>query len=444
MSKNITETGIRALVIFILVMLMRVKGEGFEGFSSGDSTLSLEDCIQRALEYSPSIESKIFDLESSEARKRGEYSSFMPKVTTGLGWRRYDKEMLSITADEIVRSSDSYSASLSATQSLFTGGYQWFSMKYQQESYRQEVLSLKQEKSDIVYAVKSTYYAIIAAQRLVILSKLGVKRAEDQLNLVTQKYELGSASQSDVAKTRVLMAEEKLRLIQAQNGEREYREDLNELLNYPLDLQFTLASDSLISRELKPMTDYIELALDSSLDISSMENALNLYKIAKTMVNSAFYPALSLSLNYSWNNIELPDNWEEWRDADSWTLSMNLSWTLFNGLSRYYDHRESSLNFYKGELQLDQTIKNIVKQVRQTYGKVMESQQRIELSEARLEDARLTYEITSEKYKLGTATLLELLDSEVSLTSSENEHIQALYEYKINIALLDKLCGEIR
>ena len=95
----------------------------------------------------------------------------------------------------------------------------------------------------------------------------------------------------------------------------------------------------------------------------------------------------------------------------------------------------------KSEIQLIETEQNLMKQVRETYGNIREAYQRVELAKTRLQDAELTSEISTEKYRLGTATLLEMLDAEMSLVESENEYIHAMYDHKINMANLEKLCG---
>ncbi|MBN2543015.1 TolC family protein [bacterium] len=403
--------------------------------------LTLNGCIKRALKHNITIKSMEADLAASQARRDEGYSSFMPSLSTNLGWQRYDREMLRIRNDEIITSRDSYSASLSASQNLFNGGYDWFQMKYNTLSFGQQILSREQTKSELIYSIKSIYYAIIAADRMVKVAKLSVSRATDQLNLVEEQFKLGSASQSDVAKIRILQADGKLRQVQAENALRENREELNALLFFPLDSIYKLENEMSMPQILMPLDYYIELAMDSSLEIQSMQKASKMYKLSKSMVKSTYYPSVSLSLYYSWSDIELPDRWDDWNDNDSWTLSLNFSWALFSGLSRFYSLKESQAYLLKSNIELEETELSIRKQVRQSYGKINEAIQRIELAKVKLEDAKLTADINTEKYKLGSATLLEMLDSEVSLVESETEYIQALYDYKINVVTIEKLCG---
>ena len=65
-----------------------------------------------------------------------------------------------------------------------------------------------------------------------------------------------------------------------------------------------------------------------------------------------------------------------------------------------------------------------------------------ELSKAQVEDAKLTLSATKKRYELGSATLLELLDAELSLEQAQLQKISAIVGYYRAKAQLQYLTGK--
>ncbi len=59
--------------------------------------------------------------------------------------------------------------------------------------------------------------------------------------------------------------------------------------------------------------------------------------------------------------------------------------------------------------------------------------------EVAAEDLRLN----KEKYKVGSGTMLDLINAQVSYTKAKSDHIQALYDYKYAVARLEKAMGKL-
>ena len=49
--------------------------------------------------------------------------------------------------------------------------------------------------------------------------------------------------------------------------------------------------------------------------------------------------------------------------------------------------------------------------------------------------------LAREKYNLGAATILEVLDAEVSLKQAQTNQVQALFDYNLAISRLEKAMG---
>jgi outer membrane protein TolC len=89
------------------------------------------------------------------------------------------------------------------------------------------------------------------------------------------------------------------------------------------------------------------------------------------------------------------------------------------------------------------TLKDgITLEVTQNYLTFNQAKQRIRLSELGVEQARENYRVTAEKFRAGLTTNSELLDAEVALLQSKLQLTQALVDYELAEARLEKAIGE--
>jgi len=73
---------------------------------------------------------------------------------------------------------------------------------------------------------------------------------------------------------------------------------------------------------------------------------------------------------------------------------------------------------------------------------VRQAQQRIRLAELGEEQAAESYRITSDKFKSGLSSNSDLLDAEIALMQSKLQMTDALVEYELAQARLEKAVGE--
>ena len=58
--------------------------------------------------------------------------------------------------------------------------------------------------------------------------------------------------------------------------------------------------------------------------------------------------------------------------------------------------------------------------------------------------AQEDFNLAQEKYNLGAATILDVLDAQVSLTRAQNDRVNALFDYLVAVARLNNAVGKGR
>jgi outer membrane protein len=79
----------------------------------------------------------------------------------------------------------------------------WFNFAAAGAAKASAKLDVLASEQDLITAVKVAYYAYLAAVENVAVQEDAVKRADEQLKLIESRFELGSASKSDVLRQKV-------------------------------------------------------------------------------------------------------------------------------------------------------------------------------------------------------------------------------------------------
>jgi outer membrane protein len=161
-------------------------------------------------------------------------------------------------------------------------------------------------------------------------------------------------------------------------------------------------------------------------------------KVSKTMVGVAkesFLPSVSGGYSYS-NSLETavdPIN----------SVSLSASWTLFNGLSRKENLRQSKLQLEQAEINVDNTIRLLDQQLSDLYTQFETYSAMIDINERRLTSAKRDFEIVQQQYDLGGSTILDRMQAQVAVLSAESTLVDAKYSRKMVEADILKLINKI-
>ncbi|HET7380803.1 MAG TPA: TolC family protein, partial [Gaiellales bacterium] len=122
-------------------------------------------------------------------------------------------------------------------------------------------------------------------------------------------------------------------------------------------------------------------------------------------------------------------------------LRIGLSWTLFNGLQREQATALSANNLDLARAQAADTRRQVDAQLTQQLATVFTAHAQITIAGADVAAATEAARVQQERYRLGAATLLDLLTAQANLTQAQVSEVQARYNYLIARAQLEALVG---
>ena len=175
----------------------------------------------------------------------------------------------------------------------------------------------------------------------------------------------------------------------------------------------------------------VALALRNNYDILLVRNDSAAYALDNKYANMAFFPRVNGSLNKVWNNNdqkqELPDGSKRDRKgikSNNLVSSVNLNWTLFDGL-KMFATRERLAEFQKlGELSVRNQVVATVATILTTYYNIVRQKQQLRAIEEQMSIDEERVKIADRKYSVGLGTKPELLQARVDLNAQKAAALQ--------------------
>ena len=398
------------------------------GTSVSAAELTLDDCISLALKNRESI---IQARGAEQVARMGKWSAlgvFLPNVTASWDYLHTDKNGVAGSAR---------GALLSAGISVPDVVTSIFDLSAAQVDYAGARLDVIASEQDLIYSVKSAYYAYLADVQNVSILEEAVKRSEEQLKLIQSKFDLGSASKSDVLKQKVQYGNDRLELLTAKNSVSTASSNLAYTIGVDPRQDWQFASAYTVRTFDGTLDSAVMFGLTHQPGILSLEKSLKSARIGYTSALTQYLP--SLRVTAGWEK-EMPDHGD---NVTTKTYGYGLSWTLFDGFRRESAVTRAKVARNNAVAVLANTRNKTVSDIKTAYLRISQLKEQKAVAEETVASATEDIKITQEKYNLGAATILDLLDAQVSLKRAEVSLISVDFDLNLAIAVLEKSMGKL-
>ena len=406
---------------------------------------SLTDCIDYALEHNLTVRQSELTVELREVDLNTAQGRRLP------GFRASASENLSfgrgLTADNTYSNSNTTSTSFSLGGDLpiFQGFDIVNGIKLSKLNLASATADLEKARDDIRVAVAQAFVQILYNQELLGVAHKQAEHDGELLEQVRERLSAGKVSAAEVSAQQATLAQSRQSEIQAQGNLRIALLELTQLLELPSPEGFSIVTPEVGDPSqlllMRPEAIYEE-AVAVKPAIESAELKVDYAQLNIARAKGALLPTLSLSgglgTNYYTNSKFASASFgEQLRNNFSQYVGLSLSIPIFQRFSVRNNIRTAELNFKGQQLQLENTKKALYKEIQQAYYNAVTAQARYAGSREAAESARLHYELTEEKYKVGKADIAAYNDARNSWLRAESEHIQARFQCLYQTKLLD-------
>lgn len=188
----------------------------------------------------------------------------------------------------------------------------------------------------------------------------------------------------------------------------------------------------LISKAQRPLTldEAIATSLANNYDIQLSRNDSSLAALDYAFSNYAFYPRLNASggINFNNNNQKqvLADGSKRESNgikSNTSNASLNLNWTLFDGLKMFITRRRLGELVDLGELEIKNQVVNSVADVMRTYYDISRQQQQLKAVEEQMQLSSERLKLAQYKFDVGTGTKSDVLQAQVDYNAQKSQQL---------------------
>ena len=140
-----------------------------------------------------------------------------------------------------VGSQDRWWLDLELAQPLYTGGRLWNAYRMSARSAEAARWRRRAQEQDLVLAVKTAYFQVLKAQKLVEVAEQALRQWESHLRMAQAYWEVGMIPHNDLLEAKVRHAEVRQELVRARTALERAKAQLNRLLHRPPTASLELA-----------------------------------------------------------------------------------------------------------------------------------------------------------------------------------------------------------
>ena len=435
-------------LVFVLLIFMAMSP--VVSAAETDDLLTLQDSIDLAVKQSVIIHSARENIAGAEASRKEAFTGFLPRFSTSYNYLRYNEAPYSTiygfplpTSRTVVTAGtqDNYTWALEARQPIFAGG--GILANYEASRFGVDVARMDEKGVvlDTIQEVKVSYFNVIKAEKLLDVARQAVKQLQSHRDMAQSFFDVGMIPRNDLLHAEVELANGQQLLVRSENGLELSRSKLNTVLRREIDAPVKVEDVFADTPFEKSLGDCLHIAMENRPEIKSYLLKVEQAKKVVDQAKSEFFPNVSLVGNYSRFGDTAGVSGSAFKDQESWYVMAVANWNFWE-----WGKTKNRVDMTRSrENQIMDAVTNIkdhiTLEVKSAYLLLHEAEKQIIVSKKAIEQAEENFRITRERYKEQVATSTDVLDAQTLLTRAKSDYTNALGDYHIGRAKLERAMG---
>ncbi len=381
---------------------------------------------------------------SASYARSGSYSKTPPSVSV---FQILDTTIVS-SAGETVRESYTTSPGLNGSWNVLNLS-SWRGVQSARSGMEAARLSRTATRNDVVLLVRRQFYEVVKSYHLLRVSAGALKLARDNERRVRALFEVGSVSKSDLLKARVQTSQSQLDSLSADHNVTAQRIALASELGLPESEVGVI--DTSLTATAKPVDESALLAeaRQNRPDVRAAEAEVRSAEAAVSGARFARLPYVTASGSYDFTTRtrsktavlgqQPRSGFSDTDRAASGSLALNLD--VFDGFAMDARITSAKARLMRTRETRDALVRNLASEVHQAVLGQQEAIERESLASDALASASENLNLVQQKYNVGSATILDLIDSQVQLQRAQNDLVTALAAIRVAEATIERVRG---
>ncbi len=413
--------------------------------AEGQGVISLEQCVQQALEANYSI--KMFRNEEQIADNNANIAPFLPTLNADAQQTQRINQTKSTIGGESISNSGVKSDVLSAGVALDWRLFDGLSMFTTYEKYREIAsvgeLNTQMALENLVLAVSEAYYDVVIQHNKLEAVRHSLTLSRDRYNEALDKYVLGVLSGLEAQQAKIDLNADSSRYVKQQEVLKSAYITLNHMLNIELDKAMYVRDsisllDQLIIGELKENT----LSSNTALLIARKDQKISALDVK--IARSALFPTLDFNSGYNYSRTETPSASTSLNRTNGFYWGFTLRMPLFDRLENNRKIRNARLTEENAEWSGMELELQVMADLAQLYNNY---ENNLHIVNFEIENSEIAYDnldAALEKYKIGSLPGIEFREFQRSYIDAIDRKLSAIYQAKISELSLLLISGQMK
>ncbi len=418
---------------------------GIDG-QAQNKTWKLEECINYALDKN--IQVKKSNLTSDQDQlyfnqaKSNRLPSLNASVSENLNWYKgFDSSTGQYGSSN---GSNSTNYGVNTSVSVYNGDKLNTRIKQAEINFQSSKYYSESVKESVGLNILNAYLQVLYSYENVKNAEKQIESTTEQLALAKERMDLGVIASSDYLQIKSELSTEKSTLATAQSQLAIDNVTLEQLMELPVDPNFSVSSpnlESLLVEFVQPNAQEIyNLALGIKPEIKNIEltkesTALNV-KIAKADYMPIITANAGLSTGYS--SLNSGSGYAtQLNDKVNPSVGLTLSIPIFQKKQVKTNVGIATIAVTNAELDVINTKNQLRKEIEQACVNVASAKSQYTASLEQNQSSKESYDVTNEKFKVGLLNSVDFLVQKTSLITSESKLLQSKFNLIFSYKVLD-------
>tara|TARA_B100000965_G_C19540348_1_gene735269 strand:+ start:95 stop:1408 length:1314 start_codon:yes stop_codon:yes gene_type:complete len=413
---------------------------------------TLDQAVDIALQNKEALKASALDLRSSKQDIKSSYGGILPsvRVTGGVTESQFPRQSVGFnqSSGEIlsdVSSITSASSNVTVNQTIYDGGVWWNNIRLAKNNYKVSEEFNRQIKTNIIRNVHFAYFNYLKAMQLLDVARSNLMSSQQQLTLVQQQFDLGSAKKTDLLKAEVRFGQARVDVITNDASVKSaYRDLKNSMGVTRINDDFTISE---VEKPLEIIPEFetgFELLQKFNPSVKAKQYQIVTAKLSTKIAKGSRMPNISISASAFGTAESLSEAVSNsYGDNQRTNTSLSISLPLYSGNTISARIQKAKIAVNKQESEYLTQLEDLSVQLKDLIDQLQNFNEIIPINETVLESAEEDLKLSQVRYSQGSTTILEVLNAQVSVVQAKSSLVRSKYDAFIQQANLKALLGTL-
>lgn len=427
-------------LLFVVAPLILLCWSPIINAAESEKLLTLDKAIDIALQYNITLRQSTNQLGTSKITMEQKKANFLPEFSVSAGTtERFAKDYDSTTGKYSGTTSNSISASATATYNLFNGFSDRASLQQARLDFKSSGFDVTRTRQSIIFQTIQQFIQVVTTREFISVEKENLEAQRLLLKRIEDYYKSGKRPVTDFYQQQAQISSAELQLLNAQRNYEVNKLLLMQILGWDSGTDFEVIDpgiDQLLTRVLNYKKENIlDEAMKTRADILSQELQVEAANQGIIIAKSGYYPKLSLSgdLSSSYSKqsslFNFPDQF--FKNNLGGSIRLSLSVPVFDKFRTKYSVANANIALKNQKLELEKKQLQVHVELKQALQDFQTAVKQMDVAENQLTYSKQALDSIQERYDVNASTMIELTQSRALYLQAVYDRIQARFNVLI-------------